>query len=154
MKSSLGLYNRCHFRMIHVSTIDVIFQRKERRFVEHLPRTWMNVTSKREHFKRKDRLPVAAFFRGDLFVLGDIKLMEPTKLVPGLRLKIGGPDSKFFHQEKKPHGTKRWGTSYHPRVPGWCLNTPQKPCFSGTPSIHPFGARTMLRFVVCLTWNL
>ena len=109
------LDNRCHF------------PKKGRRFVEHLPRTWMNVTSKREHFKRKDRLPVAAFFRGDLFVFGDIKLMEPTlNSSQDWGLKLGARFfPNFFTKKKKTHETKRWGTSYHPPA-GVVFEPPQK----------------------------
>lgn len=106
----------------------------------------MNVTSKREHFKRKDRLPVAAFFRGDLFVFGDMKLMEPTKLVPGLRLKTGWIPN--FFTKKKKRMEQKDGELHMALQPGCCLNPPKKNMLEWYPNSHPFGARTMLRFVV------
>ena len=121
------LYNRCHF------------PKHERRFVEQLPRTWMNVTSKREHFKRKDRLPVAAFFRGDSFVFGDIKLMEPTlNSSQDWGLKLGARFFQIFSPRKKKRMKQKDGELHITLQPEWCLNPPQKnhALVVPQPSIH------------------
>lgn len=136
MKSSLGLYNRCHFRMIHVSTIDVIFQRKERRFVEHLPRTWMNVTSKREHFEIGKIVFQSQHFSGDIRLFSGIwNSWNPPNSSQDWGLKQGG--FQIFSPRKKNAWSKKMGNFIWHSSRGAVWTPPKRTCWSGTPTpIH------------------